>query len=50
MPDEDDEIQEPILALEIDGRKDGTIDGFYVKDIVETEVIKIKQERKRDIW
>jgi len=39
MPDEDDEIQEPILALEIEGRKDGTIDGFYIKDIVETEVI-----------
>lgn len=39
MPDEDDEIQEPILALEIDVRKDGTIDGFYIKDIVETKVI-----------
>ena len=39
MTDEDDEIQEPILALEIDGRKVGTIDGFYIKDIIETKVI-----------
>lgn len=39
MPDEDDETQEAILALEIVGRKEGTIDGFYIKDIIETKVI-----------
>lgn len=39
MPEEDDEIQEPILVLEIDGRKDGTIDGFYIKDIMRAEIV-----------
>ena len=39
MPKEDDEIQEPILVLEIDGRKDGTIDGFYIKDILRAEIV-----------
>lgn len=38
MPEEDDEIQEPILVLEIDGRKDGIIDGFYIKDIIEVKI------------
>lgn len=38
LPEEDDEIQEPILVLEIDGRKDSTIDGFYINDIMKAEV------------
>lgn len=39
MPEEDDGIQGPILVLEIDGRKDGTIDGFYIKDILRAEIV-----------
>lgn len=39
MPEEDDEIQDPILVLAIEGRKEGTIDGFYLKDIENIEVI-----------
>lgn len=39
LPEDDDEIQEPILVLEIDGRKDSTIDGFYINDIMKAEVV-----------
>ncbi len=39
MPEEDDEIQEPILVLEMEGRKQDTIDGFYIKDILSVEIL-----------
>lgn len=39
LPEEDEEIQEPILVLEIEGRKSDTIDGFYINDIKSAKTV-----------
>ena len=39
LPEDDEEIQEPILVLEIEGRRSGTIDGFYINNIKSAKTV-----------
>lgn len=38
IPEEDEDLEGPILALDIEGRNEGTIDGFYIDEICSVKV------------
>lgn len=39
IPEEDEDLDGPILVLDIEGRNEGTIDGFFIDEICSAKIV-----------